>query len=397
MERDTTMGMLLERVIIAVLVLLCFPVVVILIALAPYSGFALLLLVMVAATVVGAAVHYQTSRSGFAESLAIGIVWSLAFAIPYGLSLLLQGFHPAWMAHLIAGAIAAIALIATFRAKRRDTIGRRFAFLTAGAMIAYLGAALAIPVMVVDQARTVAGKAPYCIQVARRDGDYAPAETLLDLSALTMRAAEQQVTLSYHAVLAVGTGPQPLLFNWSYRKREWLPIERGPTPVAQCWPETGFTDRLAIAFSPRTSDDRSFRFFGRTLVIPSAHRAKASAYNLPNLVFLAVAPDFAPPDPPCSEFRDCMQFYVQVYYRPQGVMSWLTTERGQVRENEQDASGPRATRINCWPSASGSSGSCEHVFLRDGTVYRFAHSQDALPQWRELQTKLIDRVRSFQR
>ena len=393
MERDTTMGTQLERVLIAALVLLCFPVFVILIALAPYSGFALVLLVMTAATVVGAAFYYQVHHSGLLEAASIAVLWSLAAVLPFGLSFILQGMHPAWAAHLIVGVLAAAALALRRRAKPSDTIGRPFFFLAASALIAYLVAALALPPLVIHQARVLAGKAPYCIQVARPDGDYAPAETVLDLTGVTMWARIQQVTLGYHAVLAIGTGSQPLLFNWSYRKREWMPLERGPTPVVHCRPEAGFADRLTLAFPARAraNDDHTLRLLGRTLVIPAAYQPKASADNSPSLRFLAVPPDFTPPERPCDDIRDCMQFYISVYYRPQAVMSWLTTERGQVKENEQDAGGPRATRIGCGPS------SCEHVFLRDGVIYRFAHPHDALPQWRALQTKLIDRVRSFQR
>jgi hypothetical protein len=397
MERDATMATQLERVIVAVLVLLCFPIFVILIALAPYSGFALVLLVMTATTVVGAAFYHQVNRSGVLEAIAVAVLWSLALALPFGLSAILQGFHPAWAAHLIVGALAAGALALRRRAKRPDTIGGPFFFLAAGALIGYLVAALAVPPFVIHQARTLAGKAPYCIQVAGHHGDYVPAETVLDLSGVTMWARHQQVTLGYHAVLAIGSGPQPLLFNWSYRKREWMLLERGPTPVVHCRPEAGFADRLALAFPARAreGDEHTLRLLGRTFVIPAAYQPKASAYNSPSLTFVAVPPDFTPPERPCDDVRDCMPFHVSVYYRPQTVMSWLTTERGQVKENEEDAGGPRATRINCWSSA-GSPGSCEHVFLRDGVVYRFAHPHDVLPQWRRLQTKLIDRVRSFQ-
>jgi hypothetical protein len=396
MKPETATHDLLQKVIIGFLLLLCFPLFVVLIALAWFSSFALVLLVMVGATAAGAAVHYQTSRSGVLESVAIAMVWSLAFALPYGLSLIFQGFRPAWMAHLIVAALAAAAIAAALRARRPDTVGRPFSVMAAGTLSAYLAVSLMLPLTIAEQARTLAGAAPYCIQAATRDGAYAPAETLMDLSALTLWATNTGGHSSqFHAVLVVGDA-QPQLFNWSYRRRSFMPLPAG-REVVHCRPQPRFADALPLLFASAGADTRYFHLVGRTFVIPSAFEPRGSVASSASLRFIAVAPDFTPLDPPCPDIRICLQHWIEVHLRPQSVMSWLTTQDAQVQENEADPNGPRITRIKCWPAAFNAGHSCEHVFLRDGMVVRFKHPAEDLPQWRALQANLVARLRSFQR
>lgn len=397
MEADTELRARTRRAFAGLLLCLLLPVLVILLAFGRYSGFAACLLVTATVVGGGTAAHYAATDDDMSHSFGLAVIWALEIALAYGIAGFFQGLRPSWVAYLIAiAAVAGTGAAGVFTGRPR--VGHALGFITSGALAAYLAVATALLPRVADQAESVAGDAPYCIQVASNVGGYDAASTLLDLSGLTMwaRGNSNGGYLQYHAVLVVGTGAEPRLFNWSYRQRTWTRL--AGKPVVYCRPQPGFVQQLPIAFGGGASETEGkyLHVAGRTFVIPSSYQPKAQAESTPILQFLATPPDFAPLDSPCVHIRDCIHQSVGIYFRPQSVMSWLTTQRAQVREDEQDVSGPRITRISCGPPEYNSGLPCEHVFLRDGMVFRFKHRESDLAQWREMQDRLVDRVRSFQ-
>lgn len=253
---------------------------------------------------------------------------------------------------------------------------------------------VAIIPRVMKQARTSAANARYCIQVASSDGDYRPAQSLLDLSGLTVHASG----LQFHAVLIVEDGDKPRLFNWSYRRGDWVPFITGPMPVIRCRSQLGFIQQLPLLFAHEAAEPAMmyFRLSGRTFEIPPAFEARASAVSSVNLTILAQAPAFHAPDPPCRDIRDCMWRQVEIYFDPARVRSWLTTQRVDIQEGDYGNGDRAVTRIHCAPPSYNNGLSCEHIFLHDGWVYRFHYGKDDLPQWHAMQDRLVRVVQSFQ-
>jgi hypothetical protein len=103
----------------------------------------------------------------------------------------------------------------------------RSALLALGGGLAFLLVwALTETANVRAKALAEAGDAPACIQVAAPRGRYRPAESLADLSPLTMAADRN---LGFHALLVVRHADGVRAANWSYRQRRFEPGPvRGP-------------------------------------------------------------------------------------------------------------------------------------------------------------------------
>jgi hypothetical protein len=274
---------------------------------------------------------------------------------------------------------------------------RALFLLMGGLFAASAFAVFAIVPLVITRAQTVTGNAPYCIQVAHR-GDYRPAESLLDLSGPSMLAdGVLGRAVQFHAVLIIGDGDKPRLLNWSYRRADWVPYVSGPMPVVHCRSQADFIQQLPLLSARRVPEPPNtyLRLSGRTFDIPPGYRARASTTSW-NLTIMAKAPTFNTPDPPCHEFRDCLGRKVWIDFDPKREELLLTTQRAQIAEGDYGNGDRMVTRIYCGPRSDDTELSCDHVFLRDEWVYRFQHSKEDLPQWRNMQDRLVRLIRSFQ-
>jgi hypothetical protein len=356
------------------------------------------LLAFIVAVGIGTIVHQALKPVPLTESFTLALVGASAALAATILVVPSAGARPAWFVVLLVVVTAAVAGWVGLRVLQRETVSRLFAIALSGSLTIYAVAGLAQIAFVAKQAEEIAGDAPYCIQVSNGTAAYEPADTLLDLSGLTMRASGfNGWAFAFHAVLVVEQGSTPSLFNWSYRSRGWIKYVSGPIPVVHCRTQRHFAWQLPWFFAQGTSKaaDTHLRFVDRTFVIPAAYQAQGRASNTPNLTFRANAPDFTPLDPPCRELRDCINQNVDIYFRPEQMTLSLTTQRAQIQQDEDGPDGRRVTRIYCWPPAYNAGFSCEHVFLREDLVYRFRHRESVLGQWQAMQDKLVSLVRSF--
>jgi hypothetical protein len=53
------------------------------------------------------------------------------------------------------------------------------------------------------------------------------------------------------------------------------------------------------------------------------------------------------------------------------------------------------TRIDCYPPSDALPKSCQHRFLNGGWHYYFRHRPEDVPNWREMQKRLLDLLASF--
>jgi hypothetical protein len=87
--------------------------------------------------------------------------------------------------------------------------------------------------------------------------------------------------------------------------------------------------------------------------------------------------------------------WIQVYFHPERMMTWLKRrDDSRTRVVVEDGNG--ATHIECGPSTFYDGRNCTHVFVQDGLLYRLNYPEAQVADWRVLQERLIDRMRSFQ-
>src|SRR5919106_1039383 len=130
------------------------------------------------------------------------------------------GMIPFWLACILGGAGIA-GMISRWR---RPASG----LVWSSALILYSMSGMSpwpAPWLVRDAER-IAGDRPYCIQVAE-GGDYRQADSWWDFSPAAMRVMTRSgLAMQFHAILAVGSGPEPAVYNWSYRSMGWRKATR---------------------------------------------------------------------------------------------------------------------------------------------------------------------------
>jgi hypothetical protein len=309
----------------------------------------------------------------------------------YGLLVLVRGFEAALWEWLFTAAVLG-GMIAT--AIANGSWGIRVVTVAAiTTVVACLAYVIGNPLRPSDRAAAIAGSRPYCIQVAQGAlgiTGYRPAASKLDLTGLTMRAAGFQ----FHAVMAVGEGGGFDLYNWSYRRRDWMPlrIRADAQPVISCRPRTGFVQSLPpLTLVPAGFDDTTPVYLGkRGFVVPARYKPQYSSNA--TVTFVARAPDFTPVSD-CTELRQCLFDWVTVYLQPGSRTVWLRrNERTRLQDGSVESG--VATHIEC-PSGDLNAW-CSHIFMSDGVLFWFRHRQSELPQWREMQARLLDLYRSFE-
>lgn len=302
----------------------------------------------------------------------------------------------------------------TFPTERAFLEGFRWSMLT----VVLFGAGMAV--QVARAADSIAGTEPYCIQVADNRSTYRSAETLADLSALTMKGGSRR-----HALLVVGEEPERRVYNWSYWQLafEELPASRQRRsfrPVLVCRQQADFAMRLPTLFASPTGVT-PVEFAGQHFHIPDRYQPIVSGAGWPGFYIAATAPGFEAHD----EWLDVDRHW---YYRavfvslrpPTTIEDWADINEGDqlVSEEEvagltrqtiirvesgsrrtqyvsRDLDGTFTTLIACWATTLSNQRSCSHRFQRNGIQYNLRQSADDLENWGEIQDRLIALIDSF--
>ncbi len=305
----------------------------------------------------------------------------------YALAMLLRGFDPAihaWgIAVGVAGAMVALAFVSTGWHLRAGAIA---ALLTYILGLVYLWPD---PRAAIVRAQAIAGDRPYCIQVAQGVlgvTGYRPAASKLDLAGMTMRAAGFQ----FHAVMAVDRGGDFDLYNWSYRQHDWMPLanREHAQPVISCRTQNGFVEALPLL---KFAGSSAIRQFGnRSLRVPDRYRPAF----LPDatMTFIARAPEFGSVSY-CPELRLCLIDMITVSLLPGSGMVWFP-QNELTRFREGSVESGTATHVEC--ASLDPNAQCTHTFVSDGLVFSFKYPQHQLPQWRQMQGRVLALYRSFE-
>jgi len=330
------------------------------------------------------------------QRLPAGVRCSLSLPTAAFCIFLIIGVIPLWLGWLssVAG------LAATILLWRRYRSGFLWPLL-----LTLVAAASALPLTapsVVRGAERIAGEVPYCIQVAE-GGDYREPRSWQDFSPLVMRARTQNgMAMQFHAILAVGSGPAPHIYNWSYRAMGWTDASGSyAPPVVSCVPRQSFAANLpyiALVTAP-DPDVLRLRMVGRSFTMPAAYRPRAHAYDNPYLMLTVDLPSFGPPGAACSQPRTCINQWVTMYLRPVSVMSWVDgAPTGQTRVVDQSTGpdGPIRTRIDCHSASTNGGWNCEHRFLFDGVLFTFRMHEADLGDWRQQQHRFIALFQALQ-
>ncbi|WP_375462321.1 hypothetical protein [uncultured Enterovirga sp.] len=290
---------------------------------------------------------------------------------------------------------------------------------------------------VVTDAKEIAGSQPYCIQVAGRDSaDYRPARSWFDLSILAMRAeASGPLYLQHHAVLVVGEATKPRLYHWSYWRGRFEDgvlnggiVDHGPTVT--CLPVQDFADGQPLLF-PEPLHENYVRYSPHDAYrIPVAWQARWSGGMSRTLSLATASPDFQPLDRRWSELtpgqRDSSWVFVQwdpkwvlelIKDGPRGDVSEQGVELGLCRtttvtrgKDEKKyisrryvalTDGPalgdaNITVIDCFSPSEAFPDSCQHRFINRGRHFYFRHAPSNVPDWRNMQRRVLELMTSFE-
>lgn len=296
-------------------------------------------------------------------------------------------------------------------------------------------ASLHVTQNVTHSASAVAGSTAYCIQVADGQADYRPARTLFDLSGLRMWAKrESGMYMQHHAILVVGDEVYPRLFHWSYHAQEFVSGVRnekiaGYGPTITCMPQRNFIGSLPMLL-PQTSETDYVRFSeSEAYRISKRYQPKWSGGSSRFLRLATTAPDFLPLETPWTDLvsseRDSNS--VLVSWNPAWLLSLMkSSPGGQITEQSTEfgllkstvvsygkdskryegyryfvyADGqpysPNTTSINCGIPSEMFPSSCQHRFLNKGRHLYFRHRPEDLPNWQNMQKRLVDLLASFE-
>ena len=126
-----------------------------------------------------------------------------------------------------------------------------FAWGIASALVAATAAGVWTATVIAGDATGRAAGQPYCLYVSGGLIGYRTARHLLDLSPIRMWAGDDgPVSFQFHGVLSVGADNQPVVYNWSYRQRQFLPFDgvrnNAVRLLPPCMPKPDFADSLPL-------------------------------------------------------------------------------------------------------------------------------------------------------
>jgi hypothetical protein len=313
----------------------------------------------------------------------------------YGLTAVFRGFEPAVFAWLAVAAVAAVLIGLIVRPGTGQVRTMAIvAILVYAIILAYV---TRDPRVVIERAEAIASGRPYCIQVADGGADYRPATSQADFTSLIMRATGSYPTFQFHAVMAVGEAGDFDYYNWSHRHQDWMALNTNGdfrSPVIRCQPRVDFASGLPLVRFTRGGETGPVWLGKRAFVVPQQYKPKLSLSTSANVIFVARAPDFEP-IPECAQMRFCVFNMIEVHLRPEPVRAWL--ERNQrTRVQEGGFESGVATSVQCPDLQPHPDSLCAHSFLADGVLIRFSYPERQIPQWREMQEKLLALYRSFE-
>lgn len=273
---------------------------------------------------------------------------------------------------------------------------------------------------VANQAKLIAGDQPYCLQVSSSEG-YRQARTLSDFSAFSMWARSGGgIYLDFHAVLAVGGGLSAKVYNWSYRKGDFIEIMSMPVDLV-CSPRIQFVEALPTFSAPPDSSPQRIRAAGFDFTIPASYRPRIiNTISNPILSLRVTAPAFLP----ASEPLPAGNLGLSVYLKPDGVRSWLNPPPNQIIEERGESifglrqralisvskQGERRehlelyvrnhvgeVRTALWCSAETAlrAASCPMIYYENGLLYHFHLPKDDLGDWQETEVRAARLIASF--
>lgn len=292
-------------------------------------------------------------------------------------------------------------------------------------------AGVAMACLVLHRAAAAADGAPYCLQVAdATTADYRRASSLFDLSALTMWAGrESGIYMQHHAILVVGGETKSRLFHWSYHQWEFvegvLNETSGRGPLVTCDPTRTFAGGLLF---PRSSDSELVRFSaeeayripktyqprwgggsGRHLRLATSapeflalgRRAASLALGFDDWVWVAWDRDWflrlLEPSPGRPGVAQGIEFGLQKsLFVAYGKNGERYESYGYVARADGQTAGVNTTLITCSPATENRPNSCQHRFLNGGRHFDFRHRPADLPNWLNLQKRLLELFASFE-
>lgn len=344
-------------------------------------------------------------------------VQTISFALLAGfLAVLFMGdwlnaMDEAWQAFIAAFIVASIIFLLPaliFRQLSKKTPPSRNTWLVffSGAYIAtlfFLMFALLYGKYVADKAEALAKDAPYCIQVSSHQPDYKPASSLLDLSALTMRAVSY-----WHAVLAVQKNQSIEEYHWSYRDHAFHP-HSGNTLI-HCTPKPHYVNDLSATSKKHDKGRINITFRQKSYSIPAEYIHSTSSDNKPYITLSTGAPDFSARKQ--YDQRDILRSVDWHFDAPERLSAYCDAKSPPITDNQlhpylQDSKdicylryipGENGkpfltTRARC--SASFPHQDCWYAFLYKDWVLTFDLSKEQLTNDIAIQQKLIQKIESF--
>ena len=273
---------------------------------------------------------------------------------------------------------------------------------------------------IAEHAAIIAGDQPYCLQVSSSAG-YRQARTISDFSALSMWAPSSGgMYLEFHAVLAVGEGVFPQVYNWSYRKRDFDKIKSMPIALV-CSPTRRFVGSLPAFVASPDSNPQRIRVAGFDFTIPASYHPRIfNQVSNPILTLRTSAPAFST----ISEPLPAGDLGLSVYLKPGQVSGWLNRQGNTIVEDRGESifglrqralvsflkSGQRSERLELydrsedgevttaiWCSAEGALrvAKCPVIYLQGDLLYHFHIPGNELGTWRETEIRAARLIASF--
>ena len=298
------------------------------------------------------------------------------------------------------------------------------------------------PLLVIQSAWRIADGSPYCIQVAGGDNKYKPASIWLDLSVLNLWGIQSNgYYISHHAILVVDRDRnRQQRFHWSYWRQQLLSgfvpglrneEAEGYGSAVACEPKPGFASGLRWTI-PETPDSDYVRFSAHEAYrIPKSYRAHWSGGSAGYWLQLgAPAPEFRPlkkswedstqkervgewiiinshaslssrlvesiNSDPVSVMERGVEFGLQKQRMFEGNYSKQGGTYRYFTPVDERADSPDVTLITCRTPSIYDPKSCGQTFINNGRNISFLHRAEDLPNWRDMQKRILELLASFE-
>ena len=345
----------------------------------------------------------------------------------------LKGYQPAWEAYCILIAIIVFFFTLSWGSKKylkyhkyKNLRSLNLFFLSLSLIVAFLAinSFLYTPIAL-KQTNKIIDKysdrnLQYCIQPKL--------DTWLDLTPLTRwnKGSDWGATTN-HAVLVIKTLNGTKLYNWSYKSRKWDYLTTGFFPSSfnslsslGCVLERNYSKEIPFLFpkySRVTIDRKKFD-------IPAKYFARKKGYlDRENIVFIATTPHFSSIRQIFTKLPNRYKYHTNISISTipsnedlQNILSLYPGRNSQELEGEYRLKKrffPKTeylpesikyyrvknktvdTVIDCLIDTTYKM-NCQHRFIHNGLLYEFRHEQKDVKDWQNMQSRLINKVRSWE-